>query len=159
MSRARTIPCVASLVGALLAPAVARADVTAFWGAGTTPVTRASRGLAFGVSLVVVGFEVEYGNTVENADESAPSLRTGTINGLIQTPTKTQLYVTVGGGFYHEGLGTEGVTGFGTNLGGGIKLPLAGPLRLRVDYRVFSLHGSPRFRSSQRIYGAMNFNF
>ena len=30
-------------------------------------------------------------------------------------------------------------TGFGTNVGGGVKIDLVGPLRLRLDYRVFKL--------------------
>ena len=30
------------------------------------------------------------------------------------------------------------------NNGGGVKIKLAGPLRVRLDYRVFTLRGSPR---------------
>ena len=96
------------------------------------------------MSLIVVGFEFEYGNTSEGTDDLAPSLRTGMLNGVIQTPTRTQLYLTAGGGFYRERLGDASETSFGTNIGGGIKLPLAGPVRLRLDYRVFTLRGQPR---------------
>ena len=35
-------------------------------------------------------------------------------------------------------------TNFGTNVGGGAKITLAGPLRVRLDYRVFTLRGTPR---------------
>ena len=72
------------------------------------------------------------------------------INGLIQTPTRTQFYLTAGGGFYREALAAASETSFGTNIGGGVKLALAGPLRLRVDYRVFNLRGSPVYSTPQR---------
>ena len=65
------------------------------------------------------------------------------LNGLIQTPTRVQLYLTAGGGFYRDRLNEEGETSFGTNIGGGLKMPLVGPLRLRLDYRVFTLRGNP----------------
>ena len=45
---------------------------------------------------------------------------------------------------YHETLSTQpnnSQTNFGSNIGGGAKINLVGPLRLRVDYRVFNLHG------------------
>ena len=34
-------------------------------------------------------------------------------------------------------------TNVGVNVGGGVKMSLAGPLRLRLDYRVFTLKGTP----------------
>ncbi len=54
---------------------------------------------------------------------------------------KVQLYATLGGGYYrirYEPIDLQ-KTGFGTNLGGGVKIDLVGPLRLRLDYRVFKL--------------------
>ena len=69
-----------------------------------------------------------------------------------------QLYATIGGGCYRirfEPLDVQD-TGFGTNLGGGVKIDLVGPLRLRLDYRVFKL--SDQFddrgidETSQRFY-------
>jgi hypothetical protein len=144
---------------ATLYPATARADATAFWGFSPTPSNRGAKGFAVGLSLIVVGFEFEYANTSEDVTELAPSLRTGMINGLIQTPTRTQFYLTAGGGFYRERLAGEGETHFGSNIGGGMKIALAGPLRLRVDYRVFNLRGSPIHKNPQRIYFGANLAF
>lgn len=151
------------VLGALLlfaTPSPARADITAFFGVDPTPTARTTKGFAFGVSLLVVGFELEYANTAEDALNAAPGLRTGMVNGLVQTPTtKTQLYLTAGGGFYRETLGTDAETGFGTNIGGGLKLGVAGPLRLRLDYRVFNLRGTPRYTNPQRLYAGANISF
>ena len=140
-------------------PSTARADATAFWGFSPTPSNRGLKGFALGMSLIVVGFEFEYASTSEDALDLAPSLRTGMINGLIQTPTRTQFYLTAGGGFYRERLAGEGETQFGSNIGGGVKLALAGPLRLRIDYRAFNLRGSPLHKNPQRIYFGANLMF
>jgi hypothetical protein len=140
-------------------PAPGWADVTAFLGVSPTPHTRPSKGFAIGLSLIVVGFEFEYSATSESETEPAPGLRTGMINGLIQTPTRTQLYLTAGGGFFRERSGEESETSFGTNIGGGMKIGLAGPLRLRVDYRVFALRGDPLFKNPQRFYAGLNLAF
>lgn len=140
-------------------PSTARADATAFVGFSPTPTTRAARGLAFGVSFLVVGFELEYANTSEDPLNAAPGLRTGMVNGLVQTPTSTQFYLTAGGGFFREQLGLASQTNFGTNIGGGIKIGLVGPLRLRLDYRVFRLRGTPLYGTVQRIYAGANISF
>jgi opacity protein-like surface antigen len=158
MTRVLAIGLFAAVVVTSL-PSRAAADVTAFWGASPTPAARSARGLALGLSLIVVGFEFEYANTAEREADLAPSLRTGMINGLVQTPTRTQFYLTAGGGFYRERLGEAAETNFGTNLGGGVKFALAGPLRLRVDYRVFNLRGNPTHRNPQRFYAGVNLTF
>ena len=157
----RTIPSAAALTVAalLLTPATALADVTAFMGATLTPSSRAVRGAAIGLSLLVVGFEFEYASTAEDLAEGSPSLRTGMINGLVQTPTRTQLYVTAGGGFFREALGGGSETGFGTNVGGGVKVGLVGPLRLRLDYRIFNLRGNALYKNPQRFYAGVNLTF
>ena len=68
-------------------------------------------------------------------------------NLLVQTPRgvvpKMQLYATIGGGFFRERFDALDIqeTGSGTNVGGGAKIELAGPLRLRLDYRVFKFTG------------------
>jgi hypothetical protein len=142
-----------------LVPAPARADLTAFAGVATTPKTRATKGFAVGISLIVIGFEFEYAGVVEHPLDGAPALRTGMLNGVIQTPTHTQFYLTAGGGFFRERLGSATETNIGTNIGGGVKLGLAGPIRLRVDYRVFSLRGTPIDAHPQRVYAGLNFAF
>jgi hypothetical protein len=66
-----------------------------------------------------------------------------------------QFYGTIGGGLYRERLGDLQETSFGTNVGGGVKISLAGPLRLRLDYRIFTLGGDAQHRSVQRIYAGL----
>jgi len=149
-----------SLILLVASAAPARADVTAFWGLSPTPAARSSKGFAFGLNLLVVGFEIEYANTAEDPLKAAPGLRTGMVNGLLQTPTsKTQIYLTAGGGFFRERLGTDAETNIGTNIGGGIKVGVAGPLRLRLDYRVYTLRGSPIAPHPQRVYAGANISF
>jgi opacity protein-like surface antigen len=147
---------------ALLAPANASADITAFLGTTPTPVNRVTTGFGVGVGLVIVGFEFEYGHTRENLDELAPSLRTYMFNGLLQTPIPIagmQFYGTAGAGVYRETLDEISETNVGINLGGGVKVNLAGPLRLRFDYRIFTLQGSPRHSKPQRFYAGLNLKF
>lgn len=152
--------CVAAMV--LAVPTRAAADITAFIGITPTPDNRAVRGLALGFGLLVLGFEFEYANTVEDALEGLPSLQTGSGNILIQTPIEVsgfQLYGTAGGGLYRERLVTQQETHFTTNVGGGAKIRLAGPLRLRLDYRVFRLQGSPLHSTYHRFYAGANLGF
>jgi opacity protein-like surface antigen len=152
----------------LLTSAVpARADLTAFLGVTPTPTSRTNGGFAAGTGFLIVAFEFEYSATKEDvkSTEVAPALKTFMFNGLLQTPVpiaRTQFYGTIGGGGYHETLSTQPLndqTNFGTNLGGGAKIALAGPLRLRLDYRVFTLHGSPRHTPVQRLYAGINLKF
>ena len=137
----------------------ARADITAFIGLSPTPENHAARGFSVGVSLLVIGFEFEYANISEDEDEQLTGLKTYSGNVLVQTPTSTQLYATVGGGGYQEALGPLQETHVGINLGGGIKFPLLGPIRVRADYRVFQLKGSPIHSTYQRFYVGGNLAF
>lgn len=151
------------LIGlALVAPSSASADITAFLGTNPTPVNRVTTGFGVGVGLVIVGFEFEYGHTRENLDELAPSLRTYMFNGLLQTPIPIagmQFYGTAGAGAYRETLDDDSETNVGINVGGGVKVTLAGPLRLRFDYRIFTLQGDPRHSKPQRFYAGLNLKF
>jgi opacity protein-like surface antigen len=155
----------------LITPLSASADVTAFLGRTTTPEARASRGLAIGTGLLIVGFEFEYSSTDETSTvpngpfNDVPAIKTYMFNGLLQTPVpiaRMQFYGTVGGGVYRETLATDpddDGTNFGTNVGGGAKITLVGPLRLRLDYRIFSLRGTPRHSTVQRFYAGVNLKF
>jgi opacity protein-like surface antigen len=151
----------------LLTAAPAYADLTGFLGRTTTPVGRPDRGFAIGTGLLVVGFEFEYASTDEDLTslEVAPELKTYMFNGLVQTPfpiLRMQFYGTLGGGIYHETLSTQpngDETNFGTNLGGGAKITLVGPLRVRLDYRIFTLHGNARQTPVQRFYAGINLKF
>ena len=172
--RTRTLPSASRFVTSALfaaflfgAAAPAYADLTAFLGRTTTPTGRLDRGLAVGTGLLVVGFEFEYSSTDEDLTsiEVAPELKTYMFNGLLQTPfpiLRMQFYGTLGGGVYHETLSTQpngDETNFGTNVGGGAKITLVGPLRVRLDYRVFSLHGNARQTPVQRFYAGINLKF
>jgi opacity protein-like surface antigen len=147
----------------LLVPATASADFTAFLGVNPTPTNRTVTGLSGGVGLLIVGFEFEYANTREDLDELAPGLRTYMFNGLLQTPfpiAGMQFYGTAGGGIFRETLDEESETNVGINVGGGVKMNLVGPLRLRLDYRVFTLRGSDvRHSKPQRFYAGLNLKF
>jgi len=142
-------------------PAAAAADITAFFGAGRNPTTRTAKGVAFGVTLLVVGFEVEYSDISEQDADSAPRLRTGMVNAIVQTPTGgVQLYGTAGAGAYRETLrGTFQESNVGLNIGGGLKMGLLGPLKLRVDYRLFRLRGEPLYKNVHRVYAGVNASF
>jgi hypothetical protein len=138
------------------------ADITAFLGTTSTPTNRAARGGAIGFGLLIVGFEFEFSNTSEEPLEAAPSLRTGMGNVLFQTPVAIfgfQPYFTTGGGLYREALGTRTETHFGFNNGGGVKVSLLGPVRARVDYRVFHLRGNPLHDTVHRFYAGVNLSF
>jgi opacity protein-like surface antigen len=147
------------------------ADLTAFLGRTATPEARTAQGFAIGTGLLIVGFEFEYGSTGEvlaatsDAAADAPAIKTYMFNGLLQTPVpiaRMQFYGTLGGGAYRETLSTDpgnDGTNFGTNVGGGAKISLVGPLRLRLDYRVFSLRGTPRQSTVQRFYAGVNLKF
>ena len=151
------------LVLALLSlPSTASADITAFLGTNPTPTNRLTTGFGIGAGLIIVGFEFEYAHTREDEVELSPSLRTFMFNGLVQTPVPIagmQFYGTAGGGVYRETLLEDSETNVGINVGGGVKMSLAGPLRLRFDYRIFTLQGDPRHSKPQRFYAGLNLKF
>jgi opacity protein-like surface antigen len=148
----------------------ARADITAFIGANTTPANRQVRGAAVSIGLIVVAFEFEYAFTPDDPRANAPSLTTGMGNLVLQSPVPFlgfQPYFTTGGGIYRETLSDGSIagavlhqdTGFGLNTGGGVKVSLAGPIRLRVDYRVFKLGSGALYSPAHRVYAGLNLKF
>jgi opacity protein-like surface antigen len=160
--RKATATGVICVAGLLAAPATAAADITAFFGAGIGPETRTAKGVSFGVSVLVVGFEVEYSDISAKTDPDAlaPRVRTGMVNAIVQTPTPgVQLYGTAGVGGYRENLLDDSNNGTAFNVGGGLKMSLFGPLRLRVDYRLFTLRGDPVKKTVHRIYAGLNTSF
>jgi hypothetical protein len=138
------------------------ADITAFLGTTSTPTNRAARGGALGFGLLIVGFEFEFSSTAEDPLEAAPSLNMGTGNVLLQTPFPIfgfQPYVISGAGLYREALGTESETSIAVSTGGGVKVSLLGPVRARIDYRVFNLRGDPLHATVHRFYAGLNLTF
>jgi hypothetical protein len=161
---ARSFATVLALTLVMLAASAlpARADVTAFIGVSPTPHNHSLKGFGVGMGLLIVGFEFEYANISEDETELLPGLKTYSGNVLAQTPGEIlgmQLYGTLGAEGYQERLGDASVTHFGTNIGGGAKIKLLGPLRVRVDYRIFHLQGTPLNGAYQRFYVGANLKF
>lgn len=157
-----TRAAVAAILLSLLGPTLAFADLTGFVGANMTPANRFVRGLSAGAGLLIVGLEFEYANTIDDTKALAPGLTTGMGNVLLQTPFAilgVQPYATTGAGLYRERLGTVQHTGLGFNTGGGVKISLVGPIRLRVDYRVFKLGSGALHSPAHRIYAGLNLKF
>jgi opacity protein-like surface antigen len=145
-----------------LLPAPAWADLTGFIGSNSTPSNRSVKGFAVGTGLLIVGAEFEYAHTNEDLVKGAPGLRTFMFNGLLQTPIPVagiQFYGTAGAGLFRETLDQISETNLGINVGGGVKVKLAGPLRLRLDYRVHTLRGTPLYSNPKRFYAGINLNF
>jgi hypothetical protein len=159
----RTGALLAGVLGVVLAfPSTAFADATAFIGVNTTPSNRTTKGLAIGITVLVVGVEFEYSDTGEDLAAAAPSLRTGSGNLLVQTPIPIgglQFYGTAGVGLYRERLDLVQETNLSANIGGGVKTSLLGPIKLRLDYRLFTLRGDPLHGKVQRVYAGLNLAF
>jgi hypothetical protein len=150
----------------VLAPASAAADATAFLGMYTNPDRQQMRGLAGGVTLLIVGVEGEYAAAGEDESAGTPSLTTFSGNVFLQTPVPvfgTRFYWTTGLGVYREDVDAidHRETNLVFNTGGGAKITLIGPLRLRLDYRVLKLRGETRRPSStvHRVYAGVNLAF
>ena len=170
----RVLPLMALLLAA--SARAAFADGTLF--IGTSNVSNAAnasrqttKGFALGAGFLIVGVEFEYASTGEDEERLGPSLRTGSGNVYVQTPIPIaglQFYATTGGGVYREkrtvGTPTDITkTGVTSNTGGGVKISLLGPLKARLDYRIFKLLGdkpSPTWNSTvQRLYAGLNLGF
>ena len=78
VTRSRTLAPVIALTLMFLAAtaAPARADITAFLGLSPTPERHTVKGFAAGLSLVVVGFEFEFGQLGEDPLDALPGLKT-----------------------------------------------------------------------------------
>jgi hypothetical protein len=155
-------PTVLILTGILLAASAtpAHADVTAFFGLAPTPALRTTRGWSIGLDMLIVGGEFEWASVNERTSEDAPGLSTKMFNGLLVTPTgSTQLYLSAGVGWFTETLGTQKESGFATNVGGGVKVKLLGPVRARVDMRIFRLNDDAVTKTPLRIYAGLNVRF
>jgi len=143
----------------------ARADATAFIGMLTNPERQQARGFGLGVTLLIVGIEGEYATSGEDEVEGTPSLTTVSGNVLLQTPIPifgTRFYWTTGAGVYRERREAidHSETSLVFNTGGGAKITLAGPLGLRLDYRLLKLRGEPiRPSTVHRLYAGANLAF
>lgn len=80
----------------------------------------------------------------------------------LQTPftiARVRPYFTTGAGGYRERVDSRQDTQVAFNTGGGVKITLVGPLRVRLDYRVFKLHGEPQYATVHRFYAGANIAF
>ena len=146
----------------VILPNKAVADATVFAGMNTMTPHSWARGFSAGLTLLNLGFEVEYANAGEDKSQRTPGLQTGMVNVLVQTPMTSngfQFYATTGGGLYRERLADLQETHVGLNAGGGLKIRLTGQIRARIDYRVFSLRGAPIHSRPHRVYAGLNLAF
>jgi hypothetical protein len=156
---------IATLLLVFLHSGRASADATAFIGVHTNPERQQVRGFAGGFSLLIVGFEGEYTTAGEDELDGTPSLMTASGNVFLQTPIPilgTRFYLTSGVGLYREELDAinHSETNVAFNSGGGAKITLIGPLRVRLDYRVLKLRGEPlRPSALHRLYAGINLSF
>ena len=167
MSRTR-IPVLALMVLVVmcstLVPRAAFADVTLFLGASTTHANRLAKGFSVGANTLALGAEFEFCSTADDVKTATPSLKTGTMSLMLQSPLSVsgfQPYVTAGMGIYREELDSAGHqdTGLALSTGAGIKVTLLGPVRLRLDYRVFRLGGGALYSPAHRVYAGLNLKF
>ena len=121
-------------------------DVTVFTGV-RMPNVRPWVGFAFGGGNSIFRFEIEYAHTTGARTSTSSSDGSIGVDFLLQSRPSihgVQFYGTGGAGLYSEsfaGGGSGEVTA--KNLGAGVKVALAGPVRLRLDYRVFLLDNAP----------------
>ena len=85
---------------------------------------------------------------------ATPSLRTTSGNVFVADvrPSLSAVLRRRAPGSIARSLGNDEETAFLLNNGGGVKINIAGPLRARIDYRIFTLRGNPKHKNVQRIY-------
>jgi opacity protein-like surface antigen len=154
----RTALAIAILLGASVP---ARADLTIFAGLQGSPSIRPTTGISLGFGVLLVGWEVEIARVTEELEDRAASIAAGTGSVYVQNPVPisgVQLYAIAGAGIYREHLGTLEQTDVHLALGGGAKVKLAGPLKVRLDYRYFRLRDAME-PDAQRLYAGLTLGF
>ncbi len=146
----------------LVSAAPARADLTVFAGLQSGPSVRPATGIGLGFGLLLVGWEVEIARASQQLDDLSPSVASGTASVYVQNPipiSGVQFYAIAGAGLYRERLdiGYEQVDAH-IALGGGAKIGIAGPLKLRLDYRYFKLRDAIA-PDAQRVYAGLTLAF
>jgi hypothetical protein len=142
-------------------------NVTAFAGVTMDPAARPSVGVAVGGGSHVtpIRWELEFARSRRDPAKGVPSIGTFTMS-LVVEPNgqipNVRFYGVVGAGVYGElyenRMGFEPDSAW--SLGGGAKLALMGPLKLRLDYRAFFLAGSGAYASKpQRLYAGIGLGF
>jgi hypothetical protein len=156
----------------LMNPVSARADATVLVGLTLVDALRPSYGFSFGYRPSAVGFEIEYLSTLGQTTPGDYSAG-GIFGSLIVQPvtiSNVQIFAVGGVGVWGEGFAGGKRTGVlnARNVGGGVLVALAGPLRLRLDYRLFLLGEvseeevgaiAPSRKHPQRIAAGLYFRF
>jgi hypothetical protein len=145
----------------LCTPREARADLTAFVGTFRTTENQPVRGVSLGMKILLVGVEFEYAFVPEDTEQVHPSIQEGSAALIAETPTgRVKLYGVAGAGVYRERLGEATLsTSWSLHIGGGLKIGLAGPVGIRLDYRIVTLNGRATDKQQQRLYAGLNLNF
>jgi hypothetical protein len=157
------------VVFVLMNPLSARADATVLWGLMSVDALRPSFGFSFGHRPSAVGFEIEYLSTLGQTTPGDYSAGGAFASLIVQAVTisNVQIFAVGGVGIWAEGFAGKrtGVLNAG-NVGGGVLVALAGPLRLRLDYRLFLLGKveeeggiAPSRKHPQRIAAGLYFDF
>jgi opacity protein-like surface antigen len=154
---------IAASVAAMLlsAPTAARADITAFLGAYLTTPRQSVRGVSVGFKILVAGVEFEAVRAPEEVEAKQPEIQEGSASVLVETPTgRVKLYGLLGAGLYRMLVaGVAGDTNSSLHIGGGVKITLAGPIGLRLDYRLIKLNGLVEDDTRQRVYAGVRIDF
>jgi len=145
-----------------IAPSTARADIVGFLGSNMTPSSQPVIGGALSLNILVVAIEFEFASSAEDALKGLPGQATGIASVQFVTPTgRVQAYGGAGIGGARETL--LGLTAYRTagSFGGGVKIGLAGPLGVRVDYRVITMNKTMGIDTGvrQRFYVGLNLHF
>ena len=158
MARVLVLAGLSTMLGA----APARADLTVFAGLQNAPNVRPATGLSVGFGLLLVGWEVEIARAAQDTADLAPSVSSGTASLYVQNPIPingVQFYAIAGAGLYRERFGDlyehDDVH---AAIGGGAKIELMGPFKLRLDYRIFKLRDA-RSENPQRVYAGLTLAF
>lgn len=152
----------------LMNPVSARADATVLVGLTSVEGLRPSFAWSFSYRPSAVGVEVEYLST-KPGDYTAGGVFASVIVQPV-TISNMQIFVLGGVGVWGEGVEGGKRTGLlgAANVGGGVLVGLVGPLRLRLDYRLFRLGEvskeeigaiSPSRKHPQRIAAGLYFRF
>jgi hypothetical protein len=125
-------------------------------------------GVAFGFSNPRFALEIGYAGTVGRSD-TRPAAFSVSVDLIVMTPLRAgraQFYGLAGFGMYAEsyqqGHGTGALQAL--NYGGGAKIPLSGPVSLRLEYRIFNADretGDPRIGTAppQRLSAGLSLGF
>ena len=143
--------------------APARADLTVFAGLQNQPAIRPATGISLGFGVLAIGWEIEVARVGGRTSDGAPSISMGTGSVYVQNPIPiagVQFYALAGAGLFRERLDlVDQQTDVHVALGGGAKIELVGPLKLRLDYRFFRFRDAIVATNPQRVYAGLTLAF